>query len=105
MKLPRHLNRFGLALCLIYLVLCAILIFLGILSNPYWYLAINFLSIPTLLLEGHFLNFGVWIFLLNILPSGDALIFVNIFLHILLNLLILYLIGHILTAAVRRLWK
>lgn len=99
------LNRFGLTLCSLYLVLCAGLIFLAIVSNPYWYLAINFLSVPTLLLEGRFLNFGVWTFLLNVLPNGSALIFINIFLHIVLNVVILYLFGCFLTFGARRLWK
>jgi hypothetical protein len=73
------------------LCFCAVVILLGIGSDRYLLLAINFLSIITALSGG-------WLFWFDFLfPeelfSPDVKIFLNIFIHIIGKVLILYAVG------------
>jgi hypothetical protein len=94
------LNRFGRALSIGYLIVALLFVLLGIFVDRYWLLAIMFLSVPTVISGG-------WLFWFEfLLPKGvfspDGVIFVNIGIHIVLNVLILYFVGYFFSWVLRR---
>jgi cation transport ATPase len=84
---------FAKVLSLGYLGICMILLMLGIFQNPYWMAIPMFVSIPTIVSFGFLLSFTYWLSLDKAIVSSDVLIFIDISIHVLLNLLILRTLG------------
>lgn len=77
-----------------YLFICLTFILLGKIDSPYWMTIPMFISIPTLLSLGLFLNIASLLFLDKLITDSDTFIFVNIGIHIFVNVAILYYLGN-----------
>jgi hypothetical protein len=99
MRLLTRLNPIGRSLVLYYLGFVVAVVLLGLLVDRYWLLALNFLSILTLISGG-------WLFWFDFLfPRSlfgpDAMIFLNICIHIVANVFILSGLGYVFSRFVR----
>jgi hypothetical protein len=93
MNLQNGSNYIGKILTSVYLSLSVVLVLLSIFINPYWLFVIifiSFLSIPTIVLGGFPAWFG---FLFPENFNADAVIYINVLIHIIVNSYVLYIIG------------
>jgi hypothetical protein len=85
-----------------YLAICFVLLLLGSLQNPYWMAVLLFFSIPTIISFGLLFSFTYWLSLDKLINSSDALIFIDLGIHIILNFLILWFLGRLIGKVIYR---
>jgi hypothetical protein len=91
--------QIGKILSVLYVAFCFLMIFLSLADNSWWILAINLISIPTIISGGLLLSYCHLFYLLtgwsSEIPIGKYYFYVDLVIHIVLNLLILNLLGYL----------
>jgi hypothetical protein len=91
--------QIGKILSALYLVFCFLMVFLSLADNSWWILGINLISIPTIVSGGLLISYCHLFYLLmgwsSELPIGKYYFYVDLVIHIVLNLLILNLVGYL----------
>jgi hypothetical protein len=108
MKIIKNMySSIGYTLSLLYLGFCLIILFLAVFADSFWLLAINTLSIPTLLSGGLLFSItGLFVAITGLDSQqwfreswiSGALFYLDYFIHIFLNLILLNLLGYLVSS-------